>query len=493
MRRPRLLVLLLLLAACGLPEPGLARADSATPAASPAATPVVADAGAPGVGDPYGADLGNGGYDVSHYDVHLALDLDAGAITAGTARIEATAGERLARFDLDYGGPTLVSLTVNGEPATWRRDGRELVVTPATPVAAGASFVVEATYRGIPEAGPTGLTKGWWVLPGREIMAAGEPTGTETWVPVNGHPTDKATWEIALTVPDGIEGVANGRLVSVVDDPGPDTTFTWRMDAPMASYVAMIHAADLVESTTTGPGGLPISSWFPPGTTAEQDAAVARLPEMVAFYESLFGPYPFAELGSTATLQQLGWSLESQAMIVYDPSALREATVAHEVAHQWFGDSVTPERWQDIWLNEGFATYAAALWAEHVDGPKGLDRALGRMRTMAALDATARDRAVAVGDPGPDGMFSPTVYNRGGLALHALRLTVGDDAFFAILRAWTAQHRHGNATTAEFVALAEATSGMDLGPFFAAWLGPGPMPPLPGETPAATPAATPVG
>jgi aminopeptidase N len=175
-------------------------------------------------------------------------------------------------------------------------------------------------------------------------------------------------------------------------------------------------------------------------------------------------------------------------MVTYDQIAFQESTIAHELAHQWFGDSVSVASWSDIWLNEGFATYAALLWQDHVEGHRGLNRAVSRMQTLADMDAVAhRADPIAIGNPGPSNLFSLTVYNRGGLALHALRLTVGDDAFFRILRTWTTRHRYGNASIADFIALSEQVSGRDLGPFFAAWLGPGPIPDLPGA--AATPVA----
>jgi aminopeptidase N len=240
---------------------------------------------------------------------------------------------------------------------------------------------------------------------------------------------------------------------------------------------------------------LPTAHWLPPQPTAAQRDAIARVPEMINFYESIFGPYPFDSFGGTVVNQRLGWSLETQSMVTYDQIAFQESTIAHELAHQWFGDSVSVASWSDIWLNEGFATYAAALWQEHLEGQRGLDRAVRRMQTLAAMDAVAhRADPVALGDPGPSNLFSLTVYNRGGLTLHALRLTVGDDVFFRILRTWTAEHRYGNASIADFIALAERVSGRDLDAFFAAWLGPGPIPALPGA-PVATPvaAATPAG
>ncbi|HEU5433578.1 MAG TPA: M1 family metallopeptidase [Thermomicrobiales bacterium] len=465
-----------------------AAAHSATPLASPVAAPLPGpDVGAAGIGDSYYPTMGNGGYDVAHYALALELDVAHGAISRATAVIDATATQALSSFDLDFTGLTITRLTVDRRDAAYARAGGELIVTPPHELAPGQAFTVAVDYHGTPASGGNNLTRGWWAEPGKEIFVAGEPTGSERWFPLNGHPLDKATYTITLTVPRQFDAVANGVLTDTRRQ-GDTTTTVWEMRQPMATYLVTFHVADMTVLRATGPDNLPIAHWLPPKPTPTQRQAIARVPEMIAFYESIFGPYPFDTFGGTVVDQRLGWSLETQSMVTYDLLAFQESTIAHELAHQWFGDSVSVASWSDIWLNEGFATYASALWQEHLEGERGLDRAVKRMQALAAMDAVAhRADPIAVGDPGPSNLFSLTVYNRGGLTLHALRLTVGDDAFFQILRTWTAQHRYGNATIADFVALSEQVSGRDLDAFFAAWLGSGPIPALPSA--AATPAA----
>lgn len=438
---------------------------------------VIPAAGAPGLDDPYFPLLGNGGYDVAHYTLDLDLDPATGAIADGRATIEATATQTLSAFNLDFRGPAISALTVDGAPAAFRRVDGELSVTPAAPIARGAAFTVEVAYRGRPEGNADRLNRGWWAIPGEEIFILGEPGGAEVWYPVNAHPRDKATYTMILTAPQPYEVVANGTLVEARAE-GNATTTVWEMDEPMASYLATFHVAELVPVRDRGPDGLPIVHWFPPDATAAERAQVARVPEMIAYFETRFGPYPFDTFGGTVVAGDPQAALETQTMVIYDRSILKESTVAHELAHQWFGNSVSPAEWDDMWLSEGFATYAEALWAERIEGPAALERAIDRLVSLST-PTTGAAEPIAIGDPGPDRLFHPLVYNRGALTLHALRLELGDAAFFRLLRSWTERFRYGNAGTADFVALAEEVGGRDLDGFFAAWLGAGPLPPLP--------------
>jgi aminopeptidase N len=447
----------------------LATIPAAAQPATPGATPVSSTVGASGVGDPYYPTLGNAGYDVEHYTLELTLDIENGAITTATATIDAVATQSLSQFSLDFQGLTIDQVLVNGTEASYSRADGELTIEPRLPVAAGAPFTTTVTYNGTPEKGSSALTRGWWAT-GNSIFVAGEPSGSEVWFPVNGHPIDKASYTIRLTVPKPYAAVANGTLVGVESDEA-STTFTWEALDPMASYLVTFHAGPLVVERQTGPDGLPIVNAYPPDVSRSERAAFANVPEMIAYFETIFGPYPFESFGNTIADADFPAALETQTMVIYGRPAVSETTVAHELAHQWFGNNVSLERWQDIWLNEGFASYAQALWAEHTRGEAVLD-AIDRQvcDVLELAETNGLENRVQVGDPGPDRLLDGAVYGRGGLTLHALRLQIGDDAFFETLREWNARHHHEHATTADFIALVEQISGQELSQFFEVWL-----------------------
>lgn len=540
-------------------------------------------AGSSGIGDPYFPLMGNSGYDVLHYDLDLVLDVSGGAIDAGRATIEAVALVELCAFNLDFRGLEIDDIIVSGAPATFVRREAELTVEPGTTLAAGSRFTTEVAYHGAPlgQDAPTigslvamfvggilgigGEQKpdapageqygsGWWK--GREaIFVAGEPAGSESWFPANAHPADKATYTLRLTVPKPYSAVANGVLTETADT-GETTTTVWESRDPMASYLVTFHAGRLDVEEHVGPGGLPIRLAFAESVGSGQRAMFDKLPEMIEYFETVFGPYPFESAGGTIVGSPILFALETQTLPTFgelpfsgsrplagDELKGMEALVVHELAHQWFGNAVSVLRWQDIWLNEGFATYSQILWIEHTEGVVARNRHIAQLyashaavnrfqdpaqlstldaaavidgyrafsqrflgsriderfiqryreglgaETAADLEEISATEGLAqlatlgvpaqlfpgdvprTGDPGPGNLFSATVvYERGALTLHALRLQVGDAAFFQILREWPERFHDGNATTEDFIALAEEISGEDLREFFEAWL-----------------------
>jgi aminopeptidase N len=460
-------------------------AAAATSGAERPATPIVAatpipgvpSPGAAGIGDPYYPLLGNGGYDAIHYTIDLDLDIGAGAIVDATTTIDAVAVQDLSAFNLDFRGPQIDAITVDGAPADWTRDGGELTIRPARPLPAGEPFQTEVRYHGTPEIDEDDrFERGWWTTD-RSIFAVGEPAGSDVWYPVNGHPRDKATYTLAITVPEPYEVVSNGLLDSVARSTGaagnPSTiTYTWDNQEPTASYLVMFHAAELDVSLGEGPGGITLIEAFPPDLPDQERILFERVPEMIEVFTELFGPYPFTSLGNTVFADTpLNAALETQGMIGYDRSAVNERTIAHEIAHHWFGNSVSTARWQDIWLNEGFARYAEILWAEAAHGPDAAAAALNRqIAGFATVSRTADGAGVLIGDPGADHLFTEVPYAGGAVVLHELRLRLGDEAFFRVLQEWAARYRYSTATTDDFIALAEEVSGEELDAFFTDWL-----------------------
>jgi Peptidase family M1 domain/Peptidase M1 N-terminal domain len=638
--------------------------------------------GAPGVGDPYYPLDGNGGYDVQHYDLDVAYDPPSDQLT-GIATISARATQNLSRFDLDLVELTVRSITVNGTKATWRRDGQELIVTPAHGLAKGSAYTVKVRYDGVPkELGDDQLGLSGFIHEDDGQIVAGEPHAASSWFPVNDHPSDKASYTFHVTVPNGLDVIANGELKGK-QKRGPVTRWTWDEKAPMASYLATVNsghfrvdafrsggrsyvnaihenlykpfaeprtgsqyaysqAADasykrlartidvpaggadlsfqiarsteegwdhvMVEAhhpgqddwttlpdanghttqepglhcdneqltphpfllhyltlgatpddpctaggttgdwwaatgasdgyetwdvdlsayaggpvevsisyvsdqiiqkagvyvddvvVSTGQGSTsfeadsdPLDGWHvlgpPEGSPANEndwavgptftgeeigpsaEASLKRLPEILAFLSTKFGPYPFSAAGGIVTDdERLGFALETQTRPLYSPAffdgAENTSVVSHENTHQWFGDSLSVKQWKDLWLNEGFATYGAWLWEEHEGGPS-LQEVFDSYREIPADDPFW---SAPTADPGIDDLFGSAVYDRGGLALQALRQKVGDATFFRILKTWSASHKYGNVSTAEFTALAEKLSGCDLDALFRTWL-----------------------
>ena len=433
--------------------------------------------GAADAGDPYVPGAGNGGYDVGHYRLKVRYDPATDRLT-GEATITATASAGLSRFNLDLAGLTVERVRVDGAPARHRRDGTELVVTPAHGLPSGKSFTTEVAYAGVPQPLPMGeLGSGGFQATGDGAIAVGQPESASTWFPVDDHPSDKATYDVEVTVPDGLAALSNGVLRGTASRAGW-TTWTWSEASPMASYLTTLVIGNYRVSTGTHAGKpmvTAVAAELPPDGPAA--ASLARTGEIVDFLAGRFGAYPFDAYGGIAVADdRIRYALETQSRPVYGPGFFRGGrpdteVVAHELAHQWFGDSVSVARWGDIWLNEGFATYAEWLWTEHSGG-----------RTVARAFATgyaATDWTRPSVDPGRSAMFGDAVYQRGALAVHALRRAVGDDVFFRVLRGWTAERRDGTATTTDFVAYAERVAGRPLRALLDAWLVGGTAPALP--------------
>ncbi|WP_030908058.1 M1 family metallopeptidase, partial [Streptomyces sp. NRRL F-5126] len=450
---------------------GLCLAVPATTASATAAG-THAGPGAPGIGDPYYPTYGNGGYDVSHYDLGLDYQPSTDRLS-GTAVITAHATQGLTRFDLDF-GLDVSSVRVNGRPAAFTTSGeQELVITPARTLHRGQRMTVSVTYSGVPSTVEKYGFTSWQRTPDGGV-AANEPESAWWWFPSNDHPLDKATYDVTVRVPKGEQAISNGLLLSSRSRHG-STVYHWRQDRPQATYLATLAIGhfDITHSRTRT--GVPIinaySTALDPKIKANAEASVERTGEIIDFLSGYFGPYPFDAAGGYVPNVKSGFALESQTRVFYSPkffdSAPDTSVVAHELAHQWWGDDVSLKRWSDIWLNEGFAGYAEYLWAEH-EG-----KSTPQESAQKVYDSHPADDpfwTVKPGDPGPSKQFDDAVYDRGAVAIQALRDTIGDHAFLRLLKAWPAQHRYGNGTITEFRHLAERISHQNLDDFFRTWL-----------------------
>ena len=428
-------------------------------------------------GDPYFPAAGNRGYDVKHYDLALDYRPATGRLD-GTAVITLRTTAALTRFSLDLRNLTARSVTVDGRRASFTQQppdgdtgsGGELIVRPQAKLAKGTQHTVRVVYGGVPgqPVDITGAYYGWVSYPDGSFVA-NEPEGAPTWYPVNDVPTDKATYRFRITVPAGSVAVANGEPVGTPTTKNGRTTYVWNATDPMASYLSTASIGDYVKTTQTGPGGLPILNYvdedLDPAALAVTRASLALQPEMIDFFDGIYGPYPFTSFGAIVDDDEdAGYALETQTRPIYSGAA-DESTVAHELAHQWVGNSVSPKTWRDIWLNEGFATYSEWLWTQDQGGPT----AQQRFQEVMSIPASDDFWDTPPGDPGAADLFHPAVYDRGAATLQALRKKIGDADFFTLLRRWATQNENGNVSTRDLVALAERISGRQLDRFFEVW------------------------
>lgn len=437
--------------------------------------------GAAGIGDSYYSTLGNGGYDVQSYTITLEVDPPVNTIS-GSTTITADAKDFLGTFNLDLHALTVDSVTVDGEAAQFSRNENELTIQPARPLEADKSFITVVRYHGSPEmiipvAAP--FEMGWSHAESGAINVFGEPDAASSWFPSNNHPRDKATYRFEITVPNPWMVAASGVLKDTKVN-GDKTLFIWEMDKPMATYLASINIDQYEQITQSGPNGLTIRNYYPRSYPKTFRGNFDILPDAIEFFNNLFGLYPFDEYGVVVAAQSEicdngGLALEAQSMSIHcpTPSMTSKETIVHELSHQWFGDSVSLENWQDVWLKEGFATYASWLW-ESQNNPDDM-MWIARHGRENILD----NPQYSVAEPSRGNLYTDESYTGGALVLQALRLEVGDEAFFKILQTYAERYRYGVAGTDEFMDVAAEVSGKDLTSFFKDWLFSKTLPDLP--------------
>lgn len=436
-------------------------------AAAPSAGGGPVDGGT-SAGDPYFPGLGSTGFDALTYSLFLKYDPASRAL-GGRAVVTLAPKQDLRSFSFDLTGLTVSKVTVNARAAVSTQSGDELIITPARTLKRGVPALVSIEYAGTTgnPVDNTGAPFGWWSTSDGALVAS-EPNGASTWYPVNDSPADKALYSFSITVPQGKTGVANGVPIGPPTTSKGWTTSHWIETSPMASYLAMVNIGDY-DLVTSKKGGVTtidaIDRDITGDTRVQTEAALAKQGEIIDFFTTIFGRYPFRSGGAVVDDEEIGYALETQGRSFYSGGA-DETTVAHEIAHQWYGDSVTPGVWSDIWLNEGFATYAEWLWEEHA-GRSSVAESAGQ---IAAIPADDEFWSSKVADPGATGLFDGPVYARGGLFLVELRDEIGADAFDTLLKRWASENRYSTVSTADLEDLAEEISGRDLSTLFQTWL-----------------------
>ncbi|MDD7836742.1 MULTISPECIES: M1 family metallopeptidase [Paenarthrobacter] len=432
--------------------------------------------------DPYTLDHGSTSYRVDRYELDLDVRLGSNKLI-GRAVLHCTALEATTQVVLDLVGLRASKIQLDGRKLQkFSHRAEHLVLTPASPIKPGRQFTLEIRYEGNPQP-----RRGLWGDVGWEelndgVLVAGQPNGAASWFPCNDHPRYKSTFLISVTTDDNYRPVCNGKLVSHSRKSSRET-WVYEQVEPMATYLATVQIGRYIKVPLRAEGTHHRVPQFV-AVTAEMagDAleGLRRQPDMMKTFEDCFGPYPFTDYTSVVTEDELEIPLEAQTVSIFGRNHMKEAwesqrLIAHELSHQWFGNSLTVSNWKDIWLHEGFACYAEWLWSEESGTMTVAARATAAWKK---LDAGPQD--LLVGDPGPELMFDDRVYKRGALAVHALRVVAGDEAFFAFLQHWTAGNRHGSVSTESFITAADAfMPGFDTASILRPWLYEAALPTLP--------------
>ncbi|MFD5429807.1 M1 family metallopeptidase [Streptomyces sp. NPDC127084] len=430
-----------------------------------------------GIGDPLFPHLGNPGYDVLSYDIAFVYGGSNTKPLDAITKIDARTTTRLERINLDFTNGTVKRAEVNGADATFTTVGEDLVLTPAQPVDAGRKLSITVTHTSDPS-GPKGA--GGWVRTTDGLAMANQADAGHRVFPCNDHPADKAAFTFRVTAPSTLTAVANGLLESRTAS-GSNTTWLYRTSHPMATELAQVSIGTSTVVGRAGPHGLPLRDVVPTADRALLEPWLKRTPGHIEWMESKVGRYPFETYGVLVASAATGFELETQTLSLFERSLFTrsererwyvDSIMVHELAHQWFGDSVTPRAWADLWLNEGHATWYEAVYAEEHD-KKSLEE---RMRLAYTRSDGWRASGGPPAAPKPAkggqqlGLFRPIVYDGSALVLYALRQEIGAGAFDRLERAWVSRYRDANAGTADFVRLASQTAGRDLSAFFRGWL-----------------------
>ena len=433
--------------------------------------------GARSAGDPYLPTRGNGGYAVERYELDLTYRIATNRL-AGTAVIHATTTQELAGFSLDLLRLRVSRVRIEGQRGVrFAHSSGKLTITPTKPLPADTAFTVTIDYAGAPAPHRSRWgAVGWEELDDGVIVAA-QPTGAPTWFPCNDSLADKAAYDIRIATDAAYTVICNGVLAGRTTSAGLGR-WHYVQEEPTSTYLATVQIGRY-RRTEQAFDGVPGVLAYPRAIESRVLADVDQVGRMMNLFQRSFGPYPFATYTVVVTADDLEIPLEAQGLATFGANHLdghggSERLVAHELAHQWFGNSVGLAAWQHIWLNEGFACYAEWMWSEESGGPSSDTMARQFRRQVAG-----QPRDIVIGDPGVDLMFDDRVYKRGALTVHAVRRTLGDERFFDLVRAWTTELRGGSGTTDDFRALAARFSPTPLDALFDAWLFATSLPRLP--------------
>ncbi|HWO17627.1 MAG TPA: M1 family metallopeptidase [Kofleriaceae bacterium] len=471
------------LGACGLTDEPAQELESEQAALAEQPSP-----GAPGIGDILYPGLGNGGYDVDHYDLALRYETASPSqAIEGTVTIWARATQSLSQLNLDFAGDAVGGVSVDGAAAAYAWDGEELVITPARPIKRGKRFAVTVSRFAASPAAPDPdafLDAPFFTTPDGTAWA-GQPHNAHRIFPSNDHPRDKASFSFRIDVPAGTTAVANGELAA---QPAAGGRAIWRYEQrePMATELAQVAVGAFTVTDRGRHRGVRVRDVTPARLTAGLAPKLGAELGHLDWLRERLGDYPFGTYGSLVVDTSLGFALETQTLSLYEaaffdqPAPYWDSVMVHELAHQWFGNSVAPTQWSDVWQNEGHATWYEISSMADPDSPAFT----GFAQLVYSLGDLWRAYLGPVAAPysgDPEWLFNANVYYGGALVLYALRQEVGDATFRATERTWVAKYRGRSASTADFIVVASEVSGRDLTAFLEAWLYGTTTPPMPGH------------
>lgn len=410
------------------------------------------------------------GFDVTHYDVTMTVDDQAQSLT-GQVVATVTAEEAMTEVHYELEALDVDAVLVNGAAASYQhQDG--VITIQLGQVSAGQSFTTSVSYSGIP-VHSTGTYELGMFFSANGIFTVSDPNASRYWWPCYDHPWDKAETDLHITVRDDWMVAANGIRTSIEDLGNGTKTHHWDGQNPIATYLVAFVARNYQEINDQW-NGIPIQHFASPSIYANAVEDLSNYPQMMQVYSDVYGMYPFEKAGNAITNFATYGAMEHQTMVTLGSNLITgnhgyETVVAHELAHHWFGDCLTPLTWKDVWLSEGFAVYSEAVWIEATQGYQAMiDYVIGNIQNYYLNWAGSSVNTIY--DPASNAIFVPTTYEKAASILHMLRLMMGDDVFFSMLNTYFETYKNGNVITQDFQDVCEAESGLDLDQFFAQWI-----------------------
>jgi aminopeptidase N len=412
-------------------------------------------------------------FDVIHYQFDWKIDFDSHSIQ-GKATINAESSvQGLNSISLNLSNTmTVTEVKQDQQVLPFSHQNDLLDIFFAQNYKKGESITIEITYSGIPN---TGL---YYDYHGSDpiIYSLDEPNRARYWFPCYDHPSDKATAQLNITVSSEMIAASNGRLLDVTTNPDNTVTYSWQVSYPIATYLISVAITNYVTFSHTyrsGPDEMEVVYYVYPELLDLAKIDFANTVPQIEFYSEVFGEYPFFEEKYGMALIPGGTAMEHQTCTSYPARVINgeqayDWLIAHELAHQWWGDLVTLVDWPEIWLNEGFATYSDALWWEHLYGKAGLKTRMQEFRSILFERYSGPHHAIH--DPPEGYLFSAIEYEKGAWVLHMLRFVVGEDNFWNILRTYTKKYAYDTVTTDDFKSVCEEIYGEDLDWFFDQWI-----------------------